>query len=63
MRKDYLGQGKKEAVITVPAYFNDARQATMMPAASRVWGASLTNPRQPLWRTALIRKRRKNRRL
>ena len=36
--EDYLGEPVTEAVITVPAYFNDAqRQATRMPVASPVW--------------------------
>jgi len=36
--EDYLGEAVTEAVITVPAYFNDAqRQATKMRAASPVW--------------------------
>ncbi len=36
--EDYLGHEVKEAVITVPAYFNDAqRQATKTRAVSPVW--------------------------
>ena len=36
--EDYLGEAVTEAVITVPAYFNDSqRQATKTPAASRAW--------------------------
>lgn len=36
--EDYLGEEVTEAVITVPAYFNDSqRQATRTPAASPAW--------------------------
>ena len=36
--EDYLGEAVTEAVITVPAYFNDSqRQATKTPAASLAW--------------------------
>ena len=55
----YLGQPVTEAVITVPAYFNDAqRQATRTRARSRAWRSSVssTSRRRPRWLTALIRK-------
>jgi actin-like ATPase involved in cell morphogenesis len=45
--EDYLGEPVTEAVITVPAYFNDSqRQATKTPAASRAskCSASSTSP-------------------
>ncbi len=36
--ENYLGEKVTEAVITVPAYFNDAqRQATKMPVRLQVW--------------------------
>ena len=36
--EDYLGQKVTQAVITVPAYFNDSqRQAPRTPARSPVW--------------------------
>lgn len=57
--EDYLGEPVTEAVITVPAYFNDAqRQATKMPAVSPVWksNVSSTNQPRPRWLTVWIKK-------
>jgi len=48
--EDYLGEAVTEAVITVPAYFNDSqRQATK--DAGRIAGLTTSRPR-PRWRTA-----------
>ncbi|XNM63842.1 Hsp70 family protein [Escherichia coli] len=51
--EDYLGEPVTEAVITVPAYFNDAqRQATKVPAVSRSEVNLLSTYRPPLrWLT------------
>jgi molecular chaperone DnaK len=57
--EDYLGQEVKEAVITVPAYFNDSqRQATKDPGRSPAWrsSASSTSPPPPAWPTAWTRR-------
>jgi molecular chaperone DnaK len=50
----YLGEPVTQAVITVPAYFNDSqRQATK--DAGRIAGASSMNRRRPPWPTAWTR--------
>jgi molecular chaperone DnaK len=49
--EDYLGEPVTEAVITVPAYFNDASaRPPRTPAASPAWksSASSTSPPPPL---------------
>lgn len=56
--EDYLGEEVKEAVITVPAYFNDSqRQATK--DAGKIAGLDvrrIINDRQPLlWLSVLIK--------
>ena len=53
--EEYLGEPVSEAVITVPAYFNDAqRQAPRTPAASpgSTCSASSTSPPPRRWPTA-----------
>ena len=46
--EDYLGEEVTEAVITVPAYFNDSqRQATRTPAASPAWKSSASSTSRP----------------
>ena len=35
--EDYLGQEVKEAVITVPAYFNDAQRQATKEAGGNCW--------------------------
>jgi len=64
--EDYLGQSVTEAVITVPAYFNDAqRQATK--DAGKVAGLDVkrivNEPTALRWRMAWIRRGRNNRRV
>ena len=60
--EDYLGETVTEAVITVPAYFNDAqRQATKDAGqiAGLTSSASSTSPRRPRWPMGSTRRRTK----
>jgi molecular chaperone DnaK len=58
--EDYLGETVTEAVITVPAYFNDSqRQATKDAGRSPVWRSSASSTSRPRrrWPTAWTRPR------
>jgi len=64
--EDYLGEEVTEAVITVPAYFNDAqRQATKDAGriAGRTSSASSTSPRPRPWPLAWTRTKKATARL
>ena len=56
--EDYLGEAVTEAVVTVPAYFNDSqRQATKMRVVSPDWKSNVSsmNPPPRPWPTAWTR--------
>ena len=62
--EDYLGEKVTRAVITVPAYFNDAQRQPRMPAGSPALrsSGSLTSPRPLHLHTAWTRKGKRTRR-
>ena len=57
----YLGEPVTEAVITVPAYFNDAQRQARTPGAlpGSTSAASSTNPPPPRWPTGWTTARRR----
>ena len=64
--EDYLGEAVTEAVITVPAYFNDASaRPPRTPAASPAWtsSASSTSRPPPRWPSAWTRREKGDRKI